>query len=163
MPSANTKPVATRISKDLYWGLLKEAAEHQRTISKHLEAVLEEYLRKTKVPSKKAEMGAIIEQTIDVMTFDGYKGFVATKDGIGGRWQMRKVIRDIGDDDWELSAPLKDSNGMVENVLDRVDSGWMECPIFYKNGWKVIERGRGLTAPKGIRDIKTNLKKLEIK
>lgn len=162
MPSANTKPVATRISKDLYWGLLKEAAEHQRTISKHLEAVLEEYLRKTKVPSKKAEMGAIIEQTIDVMIFDGYKGFVATKDGIGGRWQMRKVINEIKED-WEFSPPLKESNGMVLNVSDRVDLGWLDCPIFYKNGWKVIERAKGLTAPKGIRDIKTNLKKLAIK
>lgn len=163
MPSANTKPVATRISKDLYWGLLKEAAENQRTISKHLEAVLEDYVRNMKVISNKAEKGAIIEEkTIEVMTFEGYK-FAATKDGIGGTWQMRKVIRDIGSDDWELSAPLKNSNGMVENVLDRVDSGWMDCPIFYKNGWKVIERGKGLTAPKGIRDIKTNLKKLAIK
>lgn len=60
MPSANTKPIATRISNDLYWDLLKQAAENQRTISKHLEAVLKEYLKNSDKPQKKAEKGGEI-------------------------------------------------------------------------------------------------------
>lgn len=94
MPSANTKPVATRISKDLYWGLLKEAAEHQRTISKHLEAVLEEYLRKKKVPSK-AEKGAIISTTkkTKCIAFQDFPDIIIQKID-GKKWSMHTIRPD---------------------------------------------------------------------
>lgn len=93
MPSANTKPVATRISKDLYWGLLKEAAEHQRTISKHLEAVLEEYLRKKKVPSK-AEKGAIISTTkkTKCIAFQDFPDIIIQK--MNDIWSMHTIRPD---------------------------------------------------------------------
>lgn len=148
MPSANTKPVATRISKDLYWGLLKEAAEHQRTISKHLEAVLEDYLRKTKVPSKKAENGVLLNdgKTIGRCLFFEEDGFVATNDGIDGAWQMRKYTG-VPFGDSVFTAPLNQTK-TVKNVRDFVQQGWEGCNVFYHNGWKRVGKG-------GVSDAKS--------
>jgi len=130
MPTTNTKVLTARIDKGKYYWLLERASARRIALSAYVNVLLDELMATKKEVVQKAEKGAYIEKPIDVLIFApiervGYppEYFVATKDGIDGRYQMRRVIRMEGND-FEFSPPLKEHKR--EGSSDR---RWLDCHI----------------------------------
>jgi hypothetical protein len=72
MPSANTKPLASRVSKDEYFMLLREAAERQMTLSQFVkDVVIGDFISKLNKPNLLAEKGAKLPDSPNPETLKG--------------------------------------------------------------------------------------------
>ena len=91
MPSVRTKAVGTRIPKDLYWVLLRQAAERKMTMSLYLQELLSKIVDVEQKVEQKENGGNINGvTTIRFIAFNKEPNLFVRK--IDNKWQMFKVI-----------------------------------------------------------------------
>lgn len=165
MPSANTKPVAARISKTDYYRLLRDAAEKQMTISKFLEdVVIQKYLSDSQVILQAPiniheaikEEKPTIQFYMEDCVFDIYKTFANDHRAMG---QFVVTLKELLNKSFGVKLESSDSNNSSRFRLYLQTNGvWKDSGVSFKKRIyksKTQDEGGGFVTNRPFADILT--------